>query len=109
MPSDASSGLLGGESSLRRLPPRLELARLTLPILTLSSEELGRKPILQASLFLVNVWQVLCALSPNYGSLIVGRFLGGLSSAGGSVTLGMIADMWCVSSLRALLGFCSAC
>jgi MFS family permease len=24
----------------------------------------------------------------------VGRFLGGLSSAGGSVTLGMIADMW---------------
>jgi MFS family permease len=25
---------------------------------------------------------------------MAGRFLGGLSSAGGSVTLGMIADMW---------------
>ena len=58
------------------------------------SEEFGRWPVLQLSLFLVNVWQVLCALAPNYGSLIVGRFLGGLCSAGGSVTLGMVADMW---------------
>lgn len=33
-------------------------------------------------------------LAPNFGSLIVGRVLGGLCSAGGSVTLGMIADMW---------------
>jgi MFS family permease len=58
------------------------------------SEELGRKPILQASLFLVNIWQLPVALAPNYASIIVGRALGGLSSAGGSVTLGMIADMW---------------
>ncbi|KAF3769315.1 MFS general substrate transporter [Cryphonectria parasitica EP155] len=58
------------------------------------SEEFGRKPIMQASLFLVNVWCVLVALSPNFGSLLVGRCLGGLSSAGGSVTLGMIADMF---------------
>lgn len=58
------------------------------------SEELGRKPILQLSLFLVNIWQLPVALAPNFGSLLVGRFLGGLSSAGGSVTLGMIADMW---------------
>lgn len=33
-------------------------------------------------------------MAPNYGSMIVARFLGGLSSAGGSVTLGMVADMW---------------
>ncbi|KAK2811641.1 hypothetical protein FQN50_001983 [Emmonsiellopsis sp. PD_5] len=58
------------------------------------SEEFGRWPIMQASLFLVNVWQLPCALAPNFGSLLVGRFLGGLSSAGGSVTLGMTADMW---------------
>jgi len=58
------------------------------------SEELGRKPVLQASLFLVNIWQLPVALAPNFGTIIVGRFLGGLSSAGGSVTLGMIADMW---------------
>ncbi|KAJ5172871.1 hypothetical protein N7492_005464 [Penicillium capsulatum] len=58
------------------------------------SEELGRKPILQASLFFVNVFQLPVALAPNFASIMVGRALGGLSSAGGSVTLGMIADMW---------------
>ncbi|KAI9818059.1 MAG: hypothetical protein M1827_000683 [Pycnora praestabilis] len=58
------------------------------------SEDLGRWPILQLSLFLVNIWQLPCALAPNFGSLVVGRFLGGISSAGGSVTLGMVADMW---------------
>jgi MFS family permease len=58
------------------------------------SEEIGRKPVLQASLFLVNIWQLPVALAPNFTSIMVGRALGGLSSAGGSVTLGMIADMW---------------
>ena len=58
------------------------------------SEELGRKPILQASLFLVNIWQLPVALAPNFATIMVGRALGGISSAGGSVTLGMIADMW---------------
>ena len=58
------------------------------------SEEIGRVPIMQASLFLVNIMQILCALAPNFNTIIVGRMLGGLSSAGGSVTLGMIADMW---------------
>ncbi|PGH13509.1 hypothetical protein AJ79_03640 [Helicocarpus griseus UAMH5409] len=58
------------------------------------SEELGRRPVMQLSLFLVNVWQVPCALAKNFPTIMVGRFLGGLCSAGGSVTLGMIADMW---------------
>ncbi|KAF2149731.1 putative MFS transporter [Myriangium duriaei CBS 260.36] len=58
------------------------------------SEEVGRWPVLQLSLFLVNIWQVLCALAPNHSCLIIGRALGGLSSAGGSVTLGMVADMF---------------
>ncbi|KAL9058102.1 MAG: hypothetical protein Q9162_001964 [Coniocarpon cinnabarinum] len=58
------------------------------------SEEFGRWPILQLSLFLVNIWQILAGLAPNFGSLLVARALGGLSSAGGSVTLGMIADLW---------------
>jgi predicted MFS family arabinose efflux permease len=58
------------------------------------SEELGRKPILQASLLLVNIWQLPVALAKNFSTIMVGRLLGGLSSAGGSVTLGMIADMW---------------
>ncbi|KZV67056.1 MFS general substrate transporter [Peniophora sp. CONT] len=58
------------------------------------SEELGRWPILQLSLFFVNIWQIPCALAPNFATIIVCRFLGGISSAGGSVTLGMVADMW---------------
>lgn len=58
------------------------------------SEEIGRKPILQLSLFLVNIWQIPCALAPNFAIIIVCRLLGGLSSAGGSVTLGLVADMW---------------
>ncbi|KAH9924551.1 major facilitator superfamily domain-containing protein [Fomitopsis serialis] len=58
------------------------------------SEELGRWPIIQLSLFLVNIWQIPCALAPNFGTIVVCRLLGGLSSAGGSVTLGMVADMW---------------
>jgi len=58
------------------------------------SEEFGRWPILQLSLFLVNIWQLPVALAPNFATIMVGRALGGLSSAGGSVTLGMIADLW---------------
>ena len=58
------------------------------------SEELGRWPVMQLSLFLVNIWQIPCALAPNYGTIVICRILGGFSSAGGSVTLGMVADMW---------------
>lgn len=58
------------------------------------SEELGRWPIMQASLFLVNIWQILGGKAPNFASVVLARALGGLSSAGGSVTLGMTADMW---------------
>ncbi|KAH8168182.1 hypothetical protein CIB48_g105 [Xylaria polymorpha] len=58
------------------------------------SEEFGRKPILQLSLFFTNLWNLPVVLAPNFGSLLVGRALGGLSTAGGSVTLGMIADLY---------------
>ena len=52
------------------------------------SEEYGRKMIMQLSLGFVNLWQIPCALSQSFTGIIIGRFLGGLSSAGGSVTLG---------------------
>lgn len=57
------------------------------------SEELGRWPILQLSLFFVNIWQIPVGIAPNFATIIVGRALGGLSTAGGSVTLAMVADM----------------
>ncbi|KAH9886770.1 major facilitator superfamily transporter [Xylariomycetidae sp. FL2044] len=59
------------------------------------SEEFGRRPILQLSLFLVNIFQLPCALAgDSLGLLFFGRAMIGLCSAGGSVTLGMVADMW---------------
>lgn len=58
------------------------------------SEELGRWPTQQLSLFLVNIWQISSALAPNFGTIMVSRALGGLSTAGGSVTLGVIADLY---------------
>ncbi|KAI1827609.1 major facilitator superfamily domain-containing protein [Xylaria intraflava] len=59
------------------------------------SEELGRWAVLQLSLLLVNLCCLPVALSPNgISSVIIGRAFGGLFSAGGSVTLGMVADMF---------------
>ncbi|KAL6234913.1 hypothetical protein BDW75DRAFT_230805 [Aspergillus navahoensis] len=58
------------------------------------SEEFGRWPIMQLSLTFMNIWQIPSALAPNDGIMVVSRFLGGISLAGGSVTLGMTADMW---------------
>ncbi|RAH81975.1 sugar transporter [Aspergillus japonicus CBS 114.51] len=58
------------------------------------SEEFGRWPILQLSMFLINIWQIPAALAPNWGTILVARGLGGISTAGGSVTLGLIADLY---------------
>lgn len=58
------------------------------------SEELGRKWVMQASLGLVNVFQLPCMLSNSFTAVLIGRIFGGLSSAGGSVTLGIVADLF---------------
>ncbi|KAI1169535.1 major facilitator superfamily domain-containing protein [Nemania sp. FL0916] len=58
------------------------------------SEEFGRKGVLQLSLLLVNIWTITVGLAPNITTVLVGRSLGGLSTAGGSVTLGVVADMY---------------
>ena len=58
------------------------------------SEELGRYWVLEASLGLVNVLQFGVVFAKNIGMVLAFRSLGGLSTAGGSITLGMVADMW---------------
>ncbi|KAH8653441.1 major facilitator superfamily domain-containing protein, partial [Xylariales sp. PMI_506] len=58
------------------------------------SEEFGRKWVLQLSLFLVNLTSIGSALAPNIATQITFRALGGLSTAGGSITLGLITDMF---------------
>lgn len=39
------------------------------------SEEFGRWPILQLSMFLINLWQLPAAFAPNFGSIVVARAL----------------------------------
>jgi Arabinose efflux permease len=39
------------------------------------SEEFGRWPILQLSMFLINIWQIPCAVAPNWGTIVVCRGL----------------------------------
>ncbi|KAI1078938.1 major facilitator superfamily domain-containing protein [Whalleya microplaca] len=58
------------------------------------SEEFGRKLVLQLSLSLVNVFAVVAGFAPNFATHAVARTLGGLCSAGGSVTLAVITDLF---------------
>ncbi|KAI9889508.1 MAG: hypothetical protein M1814_005202 [Vezdaea aestivalis] len=69
------------------------------------SEERGRKSVLQLSLFFVNLCQIPCALANRFDIILAFRFLGGLSSAGGSVTLGMVADMWDIPDQQSPVNF----
>ena len=80
-------------SGLKVEIPRWPKFNISYPIL-ISYLEFGRWPILQLSLGLVNIWNLPVALAPNFASIIVARGLGGISSAGGSVTLGMVADIF---------------
>jgi MFS family permease len=58
------------------------------------SEEFGRFWVMQLSLGTVNIWQILAGASTKWSMVLTARLLGGLCSAGGSVTLGMVADMF---------------
>lgn len=58
------------------------------------SEEYGRRIVLQLSLGLVNVFGILVTFAPNFQSVLIGRTFGGLMTAGGSVTLAVIADLF---------------
>lgn len=58
------------------------------------SEEYGRFWVMQLSLGTVNIWQILAGASTSWSMVLAARLLGGLCSAGGSVTLGMVADMF---------------
>ncbi|KAK8109667.1 MFS general substrate transporter [Apiospora kogelbergensis] len=58
------------------------------------SEELGRWPVLQISLGLVNFCCIFVGIARNFATVLAFRCLGGLFSAGGSVTLGIVADMY---------------
>lgn len=59
------------------------------------SEQIGRRPVYIISLSCYVLMNILCALAPNIGGLLVGRFLCGVfSSSGLSLAGGTIADIW---------------
>ncbi|KAI1099499.1 MFS general substrate transporter [Jackrogersella minutella] len=58
------------------------------------SEEYGRRPVLQLSLGLVNCFAIVVLATQGWVGHVLGRTLGGLSSAGGSVTLAVISDIF---------------
>ncbi|KAH6620366.1 major facilitator superfamily domain-containing protein [Boeremia exigua] len=58
------------------------------------SEDFGRWIVMQLSLGSVNIWQILAGASTSWNMVLAARVLGGVCSAGGSVTLGMVADMF---------------
>lgn len=59
------------------------------------SEQIGRRPVYIISLTGYVLLNILCALAPNIGALLVGRFLSGVfSSSGLSLAGGTIADVW---------------
>ncbi|KAI7785821.1 mfs multidrug [Diaporthe eres] len=58
------------------------------------SEELGRKWLMQASMGLVILLTAAIPFSPNFTIVLVLRILTGLATAGGSLTLGVAADMY---------------
>lgn len=71
------------------------------------SEEFGRFRVLQTSLFLVNCCALLVAAAPSWPAVLAGRVLGGLSTGGGSMTLGIVADMFAVERQQYAVGFIS--
>jgi MFS family permease len=61
----------------------------------------GRRPIYLISLALFTIWLIPCAVAPNYGSMIAGRLLSGLTSAAfQSVAGGSISDLFTRETLQ---------
>ncbi|KAI0153064.1 major facilitator superfamily domain-containing protein [Xylariaceae sp. FL1272] len=70
------------------------------------SEELGRKYVLQASLGLVNLMCFPVIFNGgNFNRIVVARAFGGVFSAGGSVTLGVVSDLYSADRQEAPLAF----
>ncbi|KFY18277.1 hypothetical protein V491_04816 [Pseudogymnoascus sp. VKM F-3775] len=73
------------------------------------SEHFGRRPIYIGSLFFSLIWLLMCALSHNISTMLIGRFLGGLAgSAFLSVAGGTVGDMFRKVDLQAPMMIYSA-
>lgn len=62
--------------------------------LTPISEDYGRWPTHVVSVFLVGIFQIPCALAPNFATVVVFRFLAGFFAATTFNAVGIVSDMW---------------
>ncbi|KDN52393.1 MFS general substrate transporter [Tilletiaria anomala UBC 951] len=58
------------------------------------SEDYGRLPVHVASVGMMGLMQIPCALAPNMAALIVSRFFAGAFAAATFNSVGMVSDMW---------------
>lgn len=73
------------------------------------SEFYGRQRIFYKSFLLYLAFTFLCAFAPNFGALLVGRFLAGtMSSTALTNAPGVIADLWDVDTRGNAIGLFSA-
>ncbi|UZJ57536.1 hypothetical protein CBS101457_006856 [Exobasidium rhododendri] len=63
-------------------------------VLTPISEDYGRVPTQVISVVLLAIFQIPCALAPNFATIVVFRFLGGFFAATTFNSVGIISDMW---------------
>lgn len=63
-------------------------------IMTPLSEDYGRRPTHIASIALMGIFQIPCALAPNFGTMVAFRFLAGFFAAASFNSVGIISDMW---------------
>lgn len=65
------------------------------PVLTAPlSENFGRVPVMLLGGLGMGLFQLHCALSTNYGSLLVARYLAGFFAAATFNSVGTVADLW---------------
>ncbi|KAI0425826.1 major facilitator superfamily domain-containing protein [Xylaria sp. FL1042] len=69
------------------------------------SEEFGRWAVLQISMGLTNICALPVGAAPDITAILILRAFGGLSTAGGSVTFGMVADMYDRDSQQYAIAF----
>ncbi|PWN34510.1 MFS general substrate transporter [Meira miltonrushii] len=63
-------------------------------VLTPLSEDYGRRPTHIASTALMGIFQIPCALAPNFGTMVAFRFIAGFFAAATFNSVGIISDMW---------------
>ncbi len=84
-------------------------AAITLPFTGLLLDVIGRKPVGMACLLIDGVFGILCTIAPNFGTLLVFRFMQGIGIAGLiPVSMTIIGDWYHGEQRLHIMGYLSA-